>query len=54
MLFVEHWMWLRDKRKNALEDEEKKKISDEINEIQQMMLVAQFGDRNVGRFNKWG
>lgn len=49
-LLIEHRRYLANERKKA--DEEKKKEFDaEIFKINQYMLMAEFGDRNIGRFN---
>ena len=54
VLFFEHWTYLRKTKKKAESEKEIQKLTDEIGEIQQFMLMAQYGDRNIGRFNQIG
>lgn len=51
-LLVEHWRYLREKTKKEEKMEEKEKLQNRVFQVQQYMLVAQFGDRNTGRFNQ--
>lgn len=52
-VLAEHWRYLENKKKNAKNLEEREKIADQIFKVRQYMLIAEFGDRNIARFNKF-
>lgn len=55
-LLVGHWRYLLQQKKNARKAQDPElaeEIGKSIFEVQQYMLMAQFGDRNIGRFNSW-
>ena len=45
LILAEHWRYL------LITDEQKKDIQEKIYKVQQFMREAEFGDKNVDRFN---
>ena len=50
LILAEHWRYLL-RLKKSLTDEQKKDIQEKIYKVQQFMREAEFGDKNVDRFN---
>lgn len=49
-LLAGYWKYLMKKKKNSNSDEQKE-LSNKISEVQEYLLIAQFGDKNIKRFN---
>ncbi len=49
ILLAEHRKYLMRKRKES-NDSEREELENKIFKVQQYMLIAQFGDKNIGRF----
>lgn len=50
ILLAQHRRYLSNKKKMAQSETEKKQLLNEIFTTQQYMLIAKFGDKNIGRF----